>query len=405
MIVQSNKNIYSVCEINKIIKEVLEIPIFHNIYIQGEISNWKGKNASGHYYFSLKDDSSVLKCVIFKFVALNLNLLNIKDGVKVIVKGDINSYYQAGQYQLVVNKIDICGDGDLFLKKQELYKKLDDEGIFKKYKKELPKFPKNIGVIVGENSAAQKDIEYNISKRRPISNIHFYFSLVQGQYSVDKLINSCLQADKDDNDLLIIARGGGSNEDLNAFDDEKLIRTIFNLKTPVITAIGHEINKTLCDLVSDKYASTPTEAACLSVPNKEEVISDLDNLDSNLDYVFKNYLSIIENKFNIIENNSVLKGIEHIYDSKFNELNVIDLNLKNLIEKYILDISHTLNYKEQQLDLLNPKYILNKGYVIIKDISGKILYKDRDIKENNEAIIITKDKEIEVVIRRKSNGK
>lgn len=394
------KSILSVSELNNLIKDLFDnFPFFQSLSIKGELSNWKGKNISGHIYFSLKDSTSTIKCVMFKYDALSLKE-NLKDGDNVIIQGSLSVYPPSGTYQIIVKKISLKGEGEILLEKKLLIEKLNKEGLFnKEFKKEIPNFPNQIGVIVGKNSAASKDIEYNLTRRWPLSKIKFYYSLVQGESASNDLINKLTIADNDNNDILIIARGGGSIEDLSAFDDENLARQIFVLKTPIISAIGHEINKSICDLVADCYASTPTGACEIAVPNKDNLLQDLLNYKSYFQSLFTQYLSTLTNKLDFMSNNKVFSSISYLYENK---LSIIE----NYKKSFLISINNYLNNKEKEfinlkttILTLNPKNIMEKGYVIIKDENNKIIKKSCDLNKNiNNSTIVFAEEEVKVKI-------
>lgn len=394
--------VFSVTELNQLIKDIFDnTPYFKNLRIKGELSNWKGKNISGHIYFSLKDNGSVLKCVLFKYDSLYLKD-DFKDGDSVVLTGSISSYVPSGTYQFIAKKIEKEGEGDILLKKKELIEKLDKEGLFlKEHKKELPRFPINIGVIVGKNSAAERDIEFNISRRWPLSKINFYYSLVQGEGASKDIVENLIKADQGNNDVLILGRGGGSIEDLSAFDEEIVVRTIYSLKTPLISAIGHEINKSISDLVSDAYASTPTQAAELAVPDKEVIIEDLKQLKDNLDTTINRYLSDLSNKMDLLRNNKVLTNLENAFDVYIERINNYQINLNNLIDNKINLLNKDLLHKKDLIDSLNPKNILEKGYTIIKDDKNNIIKSSSYLVDDLDGTIIFADKEVEVNIKKR----
>lgn len=394
-----NKNIkehtFSVFEINSLIKEIFDSSsIFKSLKVKGEISNWKGKNISGHIYFSLKDDKSTIKCVMFKYDTFSLKE-NFKDGDEVILSCSLSVYAQGGNYQLIVKDIKREGEGDILLKRQELIEKLAKEGFFdESKKKKLPLFPYKIGIIVGQNSAASKDLETNIIRRWPFVEINFYYSLVQGKEAPKDLINNLKKADNDHNDVLIIARGGGSIEDLTAFDDEELIRYIATLKTPLVSAVGHEINRSITDFIADKYVSTPTGAAEIVVPNKEEILLDLSQNKEYIDKIIHNYIDKYIHKLEILKNSKCLTSLDKIYDAYYEKIDKYVITINNLIKNKISEIENRLNKYKIISESTNPFNILNKGYCIIKNENGDIIYESKLLKEEVDAQIVFKDKSV-----------
>ena len=395
-------HVFNVTEINQLIKDVFESsPYFKNISIKGEISNWKGRNISGHLYFSLKDNQSTIKCVMFKYDALYLKE-DIKDGDKVTLYGSISVYTPSGSYQFIVKRIEKEGLGDILLRKKLLIEKLDKEGLFNiEHKKEIPEFPNKIGIIVGKNSAAAKDLEFNISRRWPLAKITFYYSLVQGELASKDIISKLEIADNDNNDVLILARGGGSIEDLSAFDDESLARLVYTLKTPLISAVGHEINKSIVDLVSDKYASTPTGAAEIAVPNKEEILDDLNQEQNYINSLVLSYYNKLQSALNILINNKNITSIDSIQETLFSKINLLEQKIQTNGNMYYEKISSNLTLKEKIINTLNPYNILDKGYSIIRNDKGNVISESTKLKDKNNATIIFKDKSIEVEINKR----
>lgn len=397
----NNDYIFSVSELNSLIKELFDnTPLFKNLTLKGELSNWKGKNISGHIYFSLKDNTSTIKCVMFKYDTYSLNE-SFNDGDKVIIKCSLSSYVPSGTYQLIVKSIVKEGVGEILLEKKILIDKLNKEGLFdKSHKKELPLIPNNIGIIVGKNSAASKDLEYNIIRRWPLITINFYYSLVQGMDASNDLIDKINLADNDNNDVLIIARGGGSQEDLSAFDNEELARTIYKAKTPIISAVGHEINKSVTDLISDKYASTPTGAAELVVPDKNEVLKDLNMYKDQSLKLINSTIKEYSYRLEIIKNNKKITNISFLYD----EINSKIVSQKEktdlLMNNYLNSLKNNINHKKEILNAYNPSNLLEKGYCIIKDDNNKVIKSSKELKDNSDNKIVFKDKEIKVKIKR-----
>lgn len=399
---QIKSHVFNVTEINQLIKDVFESsPYFKNISIKGEISNRKGRNISGHIYFSLKDNQSTIKCVMFKYDALYLKE-DIKDGDKVTLYGSISVYTPSGSYQFIVKRIEKEGLGDILLRKKLLIEKLNKEGLFNiEHKKEIPEFPNKIGIIVGKNSAAAKDLEFNISRRWPLAKITFYYSLVQGELASTDIISKLEIADNDNNDVLILARGGGSIEDLSAFDDESLARSVYALKTPLISAVGHEINKSIIDLVSDKYASTPTGAAEIAVPNKQEVLDDLNQEQNYINSLVLNYYNKLQSTLNILINNKNITSINSIQENLFSKLNLLEQKIQTKSNMYYEKISSNLTLKEKIVNTLNPYNILDKGYSIIQNDQGNVISESTKLKDKNNATIIFKDNSIEVEINKR----
>lgn len=365
---------YSISQVNEYIKVLFDNTItLKNIYLKGEISNYKGRNKSGHIYFTLKDDKCSINAVLFKYDTFSLDF-EPKNGDEVLVLGSISSYTPSGTYQIICKNVSLFGVGDSYLKKELLKKKLFQEGIFNiEHKKQIPSYPINIGIITGKNSAAALDFEFNLKRRFPLANVTIIPSLVQGENAAQDLIKNLTLADEKSYDLLIIGRGGGASEDLSAFDDEGLVRCIYNLKTPIISAVGHEINQTLCDLVADKYASTPTGAAEIAVPNIEDVLYDLSQTKNYLESLINSKITNLENRILKIKNLKYFQNIEGIYETYSNKISSLKdlLNLK--ISNYLDNFQKKIDLEKRSLELLNPNNLLKKGYSIVTDKDGRVV--------------------------------
>ena len=400
-----NKTYYSISQINEFIKLLFDnTEPFKDICLKGEISNFKGANRSGHLYFTLKDEKSSINAVLFKFDALRLKFTP-KNGDEVIVRGSISSYPPSGTYQIICKSIESFGIGQLLLKKEELKKKLFAEGLFdEEHKKSLPKFPKKIAIITGKNSAAAIDFKFNIERRYPICEIKLFYSLVQGENAPKDLIRNLFEAVSISPDIILIGRGGGASEDLNAFDDENLVREIYNCKIPIISAVGHQINQTLCDLVADKYASTPTGAAELAVPDINEIIEDLKYMDNFISSEINRKINTCEREIKYISESKYFVNVLNLFDSYKDRINIIEEKIENQIKNKVISKEKELKYIENHLESLNPNNILSKGYSIIyKD--GKAISDITELKKEDNINIKIKGGEVTAKIEEvKENG-
>lgn len=371
---------FKVKEVSKYISNVLRKDSFlSNISVEGEVSNFK--KSGGHSYFSIKDDEAMLKCVVFKTIPIAQSL-NLTDGQKVVVTGTVMTYEKGSYYQILCKNVEEVGRGNLYEQFLALKEKLSKEGLFNsELKKPIPKFPKNIGVVTAKNGAAIRDILNTLRRRYRIANIYFYPAKVQGIGASDEIALGIKYLDSlDFIDTIIVGRGGGSFEDLNAFNDENLIRTIFNCKKPVISAVGHEIDTMLTDYVADKRAATPTAGAELSSVSMDEI---------------KEFLNQAEKKLNknILEEISAEKvQLEHFkkeleYYNPANRITTLKENLENLkksLDEKIVSIfkynKQLLDFKRQSLEIINPNSILDRGYSIIYNDKNEIV---KDIKTVN----------------------
>lgn len=287
----------SVSQLNKYIKEMFaDDNILKNIIVKGEVSN--AKESRGNYYFSLKDDLSQIQCAIFtSYSGQSVDVSCLVDGHEVIVYGKVSVYEKGGNYSIYVTKIENYGLGDFYIKLEELKKKLYEKGMFDPlYKKEIPKYAINIGVVTAKNGAAIRDIYKTIKDKNPYANVILYPSLVQGDNAYKTIVDGIMYLDNLGLDVIIIGRGGGSIEDLYCFNDERVAYAIFNAKTPIISAVGHEINDSISDLVADARVATPTAAGEMATFSYEEFENELENYKLTLDSLIDDKLSLIKDR-------------------------------------------------------------------------------------------------------------
>lgn len=399
------------------------------IWIQGEISNLT-KHRSGHYYFSLKDKSGEMSCVMFSSYVSRLNF-NVQEGMRVLVSGSINVYEQRGSLQLVIRQMKQDGLGDLYLEFEKRKQDLLRAGYFdESHKKAKPESIENIGVITGAQAAALQDVLSTIQKRWPMMKITLYPSLVQGNLAPKSLIQSLKKADTHDHDALLIVRGGGSFEDLFCFNDVELIKTIYNLNTYIVSGVGHEVDTTLCDLVCDHRSVTPTAAAQWVTLDQYEVMSKIlknkELLSQNMSMIlnhnkvkldsYKNHPYLKDPKSFIIEKQLKLDGyntqIEHALELELQKKNVIknykeqmNLSMMNLLKvqenklsmipeklesnmRVILQNSrHSLQKNCALLDAYSPLKVLSRGYSISK-VNDKVIRHVKDV--TSDDIMVTR---------------
>jgi exodeoxyribonuclease VII large subunit len=390
------KIVYSVSEVTRFIRDILEAEdILQNIWIRGEISNFK-IHTSGHIYFTLKDENSQLKCVMFRSYAEIINF-EIKDGMSVLVFGSISVYEKNGEYQLYVREIQPEGIGALYLAFEKLKKKLEREGLFsQERKKPIPKFPQKIVVITSPTGAAIRDILTTIKKRFPKIHIILIPTIVQGNEAKDSIIESLKIANTlPDIDVIILARGGGSLEDIWSFNEEEVARCIAESKIPVVTGIGHETDFTIADFVADMRAPTPTGAAQLVVPDIEEINRYFLEKRNILKKSLLNVLKNLENKLIAIKSFPAFKyplRIIRDYQQRLDELE----------EKCRIYLVHNIQLKKEvikkfseKLKILNPESILKRGYSITLKLPERVLIKSiKDIKILEKTEIIISDGKI-----------
>lgn len=370
--INEEKIVYSVSQFNNLFKEIIdETKIFKNLNITGELSNFK-KHISGNYFFNLIDDSSSISCVIYSFLDFSYDK-KFKTGDKVIINGNLTIFNKRGTYNIVVNKMSLVGEGDILLNKKFLIEKLTKEGIISEIKKDIPKFPNKIAILTGDNSAAYSDLIKNISNRYKNCEILFFPTIVQGKDAAKSIINSLEVAKNYDLDLLILARGGGSSEDLSAFDDENVVRSFAKIKCPKISAIGHEIDVTVCDYVADLRVSTPTAAAIASVPNKDDLLSYLDNKLNEIYVCVNSKILLYEKKLSKIKDINFFKSFNLYLNDLKNKILFINEKISNSINLKINDYSTRLKELKSKIEILNPENLLSKGYAIIKDDNNRVI--------------------------------
>ncbi len=397
-----NNNIYTVTQVNNYIKLVLEDDVLLNgIFLEGEISNLK-KHTSGHIYFTLKDEECSINAVMYKQDAMSFKE-NIETGSKVICFGYLSSYPKTGQYQIYVKTIKSSGLGNVFLDFEKLKTKLQKEGLFDDiYKMDIPKLPKTIGVITSQTGAAIKDI-LNVAKRRnPNIKIIIIPALVQGNDAPNSIINAINLANEYKKlDIIILARGGGSKEDLWAFNDEQLARAIFYSSIPIVTGIGHEIDFTIADFVSDFRAPTPSAAIEVCLPEAYILNEKINNIFVSINNNINKKINENKLKLKINTNKSCFVNfLNKIIDYKnlkscfVNFLNKI-IDYKNLNEDIFNNINKNIKTKVTQnklfldnylnkIEALSPINILKNGYALISDKNDKNIKSSKLLKKDDE---------------------
>ena len=405
---EEEKKYYSVTAYNTSIKNFLDsVSELKDVHIKGEISNWKGATR-GHLYFTLKDEESRISAVMFKSSADTLDFVP-KEGDKVLVDGRISAYPASGTYQVYINKMRLDGEGDLLKKLEELKKKLAGEGLFDEaHKKPIPKLPKKIGVVTSSNinQAAVHDIITTINRRYPICEVILFPAMVQGEQAKFDIVKQIEEANKVEYglDTLIVGRGGGSIEDLWAFNEEIVARAIYDSRVPIISAVGHDIDYTIADFVADLRAATPTAGAELAVPNLVDVIAYLKQLEIRSNQAVTNKINHLREILNKIKKSYVLENplaSFEIKEQKLDELiNRLNTNINNKLDSSKVRLINILNKRIiknpedllipkknslelliNKLELLNPLSVIKKGYSVIES-DTKIIKSVKDVKKN-----------------------
>ena len=363
----NNRPVFTVSDINQYIKAVLNNDEnLKFIYVKGEISNFK-MASNGHFYFSLKDDKAMISAMMFSSYA-NKNSFQPENGQEVVVFGSIDAYPGRGTYQIIVYQMQEVGAGQALLELEKLKKKLKEEGLFDESRKRpINLYPKAIGVITAPNGAAIKDILYNIKRRYPIADVYVFYSAVQGDNAAKELLNAFNIAQTYPLDTLLIGRGGGSSEDLSAFNDETLVRALAASKMPIIACVGHEIDSTLVDFVADKRASTPTGAAELATIDQREILEHL--------------------SFSIQEMEESIRGLVNDFKE---ELSSYKEDLSLAISNLLKQEKQLLARKKETLEALNPSNVLARGFTLTVDKNGHPVSID-NVRTGDEIQTIFKD--------------
>ena len=397
-----DKEYLKISELNNYIKNLLDGDIFLNrVYLKGEISNFKN-HTRGHLYFTLKDDTSRISAVMFQSSAVKLTFTP-EDGMNVLVSGRISAYPAQGSYQIYIDKMEVDGLGALYIEYEKLKKKLAMMGLFdENHKVPIPKFPEKIGVITASTGAAVRDIMSTIKRRYPICEAILFPCLVQGKDAAPDIVRQIKRADAFGVDTIIVGRGGGSIEDLWAFNEEIVAKAIYECKTPIISAVGHEIDWTIADFVADLRAPTPTGAAEMAVPTVLDINTLIDNYKIRLNKNIKNMVNTKFIKLRSLRQSFILKNPMSMYEVKEQKLDALIENINKDIKSIIvnkenllnnLKLSYTLKnpmelIKDKKikfemlintLKLVNPLGILEKGYSLV-EYDGKIIKDSSDIK-------------------------
>ncbi len=363
-----------VSELNSYIKNLFDKDErLNNVYIRGELSNFK-RHYSGHLYFTLKDETSLIKCIMFKSYTNYLNF-EPKDGMSVVILGTVSVFERDGVYQIYVKGMEVDGIGELYSKYEQLKSKLEAEGLFdQKYKKPIPILPKAIGVVTSKTGAVIRDIINVTTRRLPNVNIILYPATVQGAGAAETIVKGIEFFNNQKNvDTIIIGRGGGSLEDLWPFNEEITARAIFKSEIPIISAVGHETDFTIADFVADLRAPTPSAAGELAVPDVMEIKWKIESINKRLINSLRQKLEKMKEKYNSFASNRVLKNP---YDSIRQKMIQCDNDVKHLEDIFSIKIKDNrikLVGLMGKLESLSPLKTMMRGYSIIQDSNGKVV--------------------------------
>ena len=365
---------YTVGQINTYIKNMIDSDyLLKNVVIKGEVSNCK-YHSMGHIYFSLKDETGSMPSVMFKSNVSSGLKFRLEDGQSIYVQGTVSVYERDGRYQLYARKIAQAEDtkGRLFAEYEKLKIRLNEEGLFDfDVKKKIPEYPKRVGIVTAETGAAVQDI-MNIARRRnPYVQLILYPAKVQGEGAAETIVRGIRKLDKLGVDTIIVGRGGGSIEDLWAFNEEEVARAVFNAKTPIISAVGHEVDYTICDFVADKRAATPTAAAEMAVFEYDILRDSMINIESRLDNAFARSLDATKAMLDVYKNRLGALSPTNQLTQLMLRLSDINNRLDNAITIKLNETRHRLENDASKLDLLSPAKKLSSGFSYVVDDSGR----------------------------------
>lgn len=386
--------ILSVSDITNFIKQTLENE-FSDINVVGEISNFKA-HVSGHWYFTLKDNSAQISCTMWK--GLNSYVtFTPQDGMKIIVSGRITVYPPRGNYQIDVRSMKVAGIGELQAAFEKLKQKLSAEGLFdQKFKKEIPRFPQKIGIVTAIDGAAFQDIISIASRRFPLVELVICPAKVQGEGAASDIVNSIQMLNKNsDVDVIIVGRGGGSLEDLWAFNEEIVARAIFESKIPIISAVGHEIDFTIADFVADLRAPTPSAAVELATPDQNEIFEYLNNYFDNLTSLIDEKISLNVEEVDSIINSYGFRQAQDLVKNKIQTLDNLFFVFNNSIENKFKNYFHILDLQNSRLNSMNIDNVLKRGFAYVKQ-NEKIIGRLKNFDNNSMFSINFFDGEIKI---------
>lgn len=380
------QNILTVSELNARVRVLIE-ENFRFVNLIGEISNFKAHSQSGHYYFTLKDDNSQIQAVMWKTRNQSL-LFTPEDGMQVVIKGRLTVFGARGTYQVEVWELMPQGAGELRLRFERLKQKLFEEGLFdEELKKPLPRFPENIAILTSQTGAVIHDFVNVLKRRYPVMNLYLFPVNVQGYRAHESIIEALKLAETlsksgriEKIDIVVIARGGGSLEDLWPFNEEKLARAIFSCEIPVVSAVGHEVDYTICDFVSDLRAPTPSAAAELITPDINELIENLRNFSYFYSNFAENKLSYLKKSLKEVESNYYFNRPKDLVYGFYQRLDELSRLLTNITNNKLSGFKNSIKHYKQTLHHISPRNNLKKGYALIHKKKA-----DLDLFDKNDA--------------------
>ena len=394
------KRIITVSELNEYLKMLFEYDeVLRNIYIKGEISNFTNHYKTGHFYFSLKDAGGSVRAVMFRGNASKLKFMP-ENGMRVIVGGRVSVFPRDGQYQIYVDVMEPDGIGALYLAYEQLRAKLEKEGLFAASRKRpLPRLPQRIGIVTSPTGAAIRDMLHIAGRRFPSAEIVLYPALVQGADAPASIMRGIRYFNaKKTVDVLIIGRGGGSIEDLWAFNDEALVRAVANSQIPIVSAVGHETDFTLCDFAADLRAPTPSAAAELVVPDRAELAAYLKQLDERILLGMSRKLSRSRDRLAVLSSSRTLTDPMAVIDDKRMVLMMEERALHTRMERILEAKRAAFQYKTAKLEALNPLAVVARGYSTVFDRKGVLVKSTSQVEKGDKISISLTDGRIYALV-------
>lgn len=385
------RNVYTVKQVNSYIKNMFTQDFMLNrIYVKGEVSNCK-YHTSGHIYFSLKDESGTIACVMFAGQRGGLSF-HMREGQQIIVLGSVNVYERTGSYQLYAQEIRLDGEGTLYEKYQMLKQELEEMGMFApEYKKAIPKYAKRIGVVTAPTGAAVRDIMNISARRNPYVQLLLYPAQVQGEGAKESIVRGIRMLETKNVDVIIVGRGGGSIEDLWAFNDECVARAIFDCQVPVISAVGHETDVTIADYVADLRAPTPSAAAELAVWDYRQLQGYLDECRLRMNRSMTGTIRI--NRLRLKELDVRLSYLHPRHKLQDQQQRLIELEeeLRTLMRDRVKEARHRLAIQIEKVNGLSPVRKLNQGFAYVEEADGGVVKSIRQVEKGDELTVYVTD--------------
>lgn len=384
--------VLSITQINEYLRSRMDgDPVLSQVAVRGEISNYK-MYPSGHHYFTLKDEGAALRCVMFKGNAMRLRF-RPANGIQVIAMGKVTVYPRDGAYQLYCSAMAVDGVGDLYAAFEELKKKLSAQGLFApEHKKPIPKYPGTIGIITSSAGAAVHDMLRILRKRFPLTQVRLLPVRVQGAEAPGEIAAAIRYANHHHlADLLIVGRGGGSMEDLWAFNDEGVAHAIYDSQIPVISAVGHEPDVTISDYVADLRAATPSNAAELAVPDREALMQTLDAMSASMASALNRQLKNARNHLNVLAASPVLRSPTGYFEQKEKTLELYKSRLTSAQNRRIAGKNQRFIALVSKLDAMSPLKVLSRGYAVAKGPDGHILRTARAVETGDRITVMLSD--------------